>query len=119
MKKRKQLDDIRVKRLSLRVKQLELEKKIYKSWNHLKEELYSPVDSEASPSGTFHSKKSGNLYTRAMLYGMNFFAGKLSRIAGEQIAFTLQKGLEKLIHKAVTGISKKREGEKRMTREKL
>lgn len=100
MKKIKRIEDIRSEKMKLRIKQLELEKRIHNSWKDLKEGLNPKIFLEHKLTDGSHRKsEKGRLFTDALLYGVDYLSRKLSEMAGQRIESTMQKGVEKLAQK--------------------
>jgi len=108
MKKIKHIKDLQLRKMELRVKQLEQEKKILNNWNELKEDLNPRSfikDKLAENSFTKSSKES--LFSTALGVGAGLLSKKVTEIAGQKIESTLQWGVEKLLGKLKSGSSKK------------
>lgn len=96
MKKIRNIDDLEYEKLRLRVKQLELENQMNRSWRHIKKEL--AFTSGGRPSTPANGKpNTGNpLLEGALNYGASFLSHKLGMIAGKKIESTAGLLLEKL-----------------------
>ena len=99
MKKIKHIEDIRLEKMQLRIKQLELEKRIPQSWKELKEGLNPQIFLENKAESTYKKPESGRLFSNALLYGVDYLSKKISEIAGQKIESTMQKGVDKLAQK--------------------
>lgn len=108
MRKIKHIEDIQSEKMRLRIKQLELEKRILTNWNELKEYLNPRIFVENKLAESTHKKpEKGRLFSDALIYGVDYFSRKLSEIAGQKIESTMQKGVEKLAQKLKVGFSGK------------
>jgi hypothetical protein len=108
MKKIKHIKDLEVKKMQLRIRQLEQEKKIRAGWNELKDQLNPGIFiKEKLAENTFNKSAKGDLLSDAIGYGADVLSKKFTEIAGEKIESTLQRGVEKLIEKLKPGSSKK------------
>ena len=106
MKKIKHIEDIQTEKMQLRIKQLELEKRIRINWNELKENLNPRIFVEQKLAESTHKKSErGHLFSDALIYGVGYLSRKLSEIAGQKIESTMQKGVEKLAQKLKVGFS--------------
>jgi hypothetical protein len=108
MKKIKHIEDIQSGKMRLRIKQLELEKRIRNNWNELKEDLNPRIFVENKLAESTHQRpERGRLFSDALIYGINYISLRLSEIAGQKIESTMQKGVEKLAQKLKVGFSGK------------
>jgi len=100
MKKIKRIEDIKSEKMQLRIKQLELEKRIQNNWKELKEGLNPQIFIENKVGeGTHKKPERGRLFADVLIYGVDFLSKKLSEMAGQRIESTMQKGVEKLAQK--------------------
>ncbi len=100
MKKSKHITDFEIKKMELRIRQLEQEKKIRNNWNELKQHL-NPVSfiKEKLTEKTFAKSSTGDLLSDALGYGAGLLSRKFTKIADEKIESSIHRGVEKLIEK--------------------
>ena len=108
MKKIKQIKDIQYEKMRLQLKQIELEKKISRKWDSLKDG-FSIKNIKAEKSDTsFQEKQSDDSFLSTMInFGSGYLSRHLSQKAGQQLELTLQKGAHKLAQKIKTVLRKK------------
>ena len=108
MKRISNIHDLEYEKLRLRVRQLELEKQMTRSWKHIKAELgFVP---ETKPSGQINNTiKTGNPVLNGLLnYGAGFLSHKLGMLAGKKIESTAELVLERLVAKLTSLTAKKK-----------
>jgi hypothetical protein len=99
MKKIRNIHDLEYEKLKLRVKQLELEKQIDRSWKRLSSKL-SSTDLNGQKHSTQSDFKTGNtLLSGALNYGASFLSHKLGILAGKKVETTAEQMLGKLAEK--------------------
>ena len=109
MKRIKNIKDIELEKLKLRVKQLELEKQMERSWRHIikKVSLNENVKKEATQSNV-HFKAGSPILNGALSYGASFLSHKLGMLAGKKIEGLAEQVLEKLSGKISAAASRKK-----------
>ena len=99
MKRISNIYDLEYEKLRLRVRQLELEKQMSRSWKHIKAELaFTP---ETKHAGRVNNTiKTGNPILNGVFnYGASFLSHKLGMLAGKKIESTAELLLERLVAK--------------------
>ena len=99
--------DLEYEKLRLRVRQLELEKQMSRSWSHIKSELaFTPATKH---SGQINGAiKTGNPILNGVLnYGASFLSHKLGMLAGKKIESTAELLLERLLARFASRAAKK------------
>ncbi len=108
MKKSKHINDLEVKKMELRIRQLEQEKKIRNNWNELKEHLTpGSFIKEKLNEKTSSKSSTGDLFSDAIGYGASLLSRKFTKLADEKIESSIHRGVEKLIEKLKPVIHKK------------
>jgi hypothetical protein len=107
MKRINNIYDLEYEKLRLRVRQLELEKQMSRSWKHIKAEL--PFTPETKHSGQINSTiKTGNaIFSGVLNYGASFLSHKLGMLAGKKIESTAELVLERLVAKLTSLTARK------------
>ena len=109
MKKIKNIKDLEYEKLKLRVKQLELEKQMERSWKQVLKKISL---SETAANNTAQSKiatGSGNpILTSALSYGASFLSHKLGMLAGKKVEGFAEQVLENLSGKIGAAVSRKK-----------
>ena len=107
MKKIKHIKDLQVRKMELRIKQLEQERKIRNNWNELKEDL-KPRNfiKDTLADNTFTKSSKESLFTTALGFGAGLLSKKFTEMAGQKIESTLFGAVEKLINKLRPGHKK-------------
>ena len=97
MKKIKHIKDLQVRKMELRIKQLEQEQKIRNNWNELKEDL-KPRNfiKNNLADNTFTKSSKGDLFATILGYGSGFLSRKFTEIAGQKIERVFDKLFSKL-----------------------
>ena len=100
MKKIKHIKDIQYQKMQLRVKQLELERKISNDWKDLKENLNPKIFLKNKSLGNLdnHDEKP-TLFSNILGYGAGYLSNRLSEITGSKIESAMQKGADVLAKK--------------------
>lgn len=110
MKKIKNIKDIQVQKMQLRIRQLEQEKSLKKNWKDLKENFNLDMLTEKKIPESINKETIKDLL---IFNGINFGAGLLSRrlteIAGRKLENSMQKGVEKIASKLKARVRKKTE----------
>jgi hypothetical protein len=109
MKKIRNIHDLEYEKLKLRVKQLELEKQMDRSWKRLSNKL-TLNDLNDQKEATQSDFKTGNtLLSGALNYGASFLSHKLGMLAGKKMEATAEQMLGKLAEKINSlGVKKKK-----------
>jgi hypothetical protein len=108
MKKSKKINDLEVKKMELRIRQLEQEKKIRTNWNELKEHLNPGSLIKEKLTEKIASKSStGDLVSDALGFGAGLLSRKFTKLADEKIESSIHRGVEKLIEKLKPVLHKK------------
>ena len=108
MKKIKRIQDIQQEKMRLRIRQLELEKKLKKDWKELKTGTKSSAGTEEK---TTKPKEEGNdrsLWSVALEYGATFISQKLAAKAGQATETRLKESMENIADKLRATFSRKR-----------
>lgn len=107
MKRISNIYDLEYEKLRLRVRQLELERQMSRSWKHVKSEL-APVPELRPPNRVNGGIKTGNPILSGVLnYGASFLSHKLGMLAGKKIESTAELVLERLVAKLASLTAKK------------
>jgi hypothetical protein len=113
MKKINNIKDLEYEKLKLRVKRLELEKQMDRSWKVLKNDLsMNKVAEQKKPEAAFIFKTGNALLNGALNYGANFLTHRLGTIAGKTVENTAEQILGKLSQKINSIGSKKKDFKK-------
>jgi len=100
MKKIRNIKDLENEKLKLRVKQLELEKQLDRSWKGIRNDISMNKVAEQNPTETAFSFKTGSaLLNGALNYGSNFLTHRLGTIAGRSAENAAEQILGKLSQK--------------------
>lgn len=109
MKNIKDIKDLEVEKLKLRVKQLELEKQMQKSWRHIVKKISLNENVKKEPAQSDVQVKPGNrLVSGALSYGASFLSHKLGMLAGKKIEGLAEQALEKLSGKINAAMTRKK-----------
>ena len=109
MKKIRNIKDLENEKLKLRVRQLELERQLDRSWKGLRNDLSMNKVAEQKPPETAFNFKTGNaLLNGALNHGANFLTHRLGAIAGKTVENTAEQFLSKLSQKINSIVSKKK-----------
>ena len=97
MKKIKHIKDLHVRKMELRIKQLEQEQKIRNNWNELKEDLKPRnLIKDTLADNAFTKSSKGDLLTTALGYGASLLSRKFTGIASQKIESLIDKLFSKL-----------------------
>jgi hypothetical protein len=108
MKRISNIYDLEYEKLRLRVRQLELEKQMSRSWKHIKTELAFSPKARRSNQVNNDAIRNGNPILSGVLdYGASFLSHKLGMIAGKKIESTAELVLERLVAKLASLTVKK------------
>jgi hypothetical protein len=112
MKKIRNIHDLEYERLKLRVKQLELEKQMERSWQRLSSKLnFNDLSGQAH--STQNEFKTGNTLLSGVLnYGASFLSHKIGLLAGKKVEDTAEQMLSKLAGKINSMGAKKKKFQK-------
>ena len=113
MKKIRNIKDLENEKLKLRVKQLELEKQLDRSWKGLKYDLsMAKVVEQKQPVTAFNFKTRNTILNGALNYGASFLSHRVGLIAGRTIENAAEQILSKLSQKINSPGSKKKKFQK-------
>ena len=113
MKKIKNIRDLENVKLILRVKQLELEKQLDRSWKGLRNDFsLTKVEEQKHTEATFDFKTGNTLLNGALNYGANFLSHRVGLIAGRTIENAAGLILGKLNQKINSVVSKRKSFQK-------
>ena len=110
MKRIKNIKDLEFEKIKLRVKQLELERQMERSWKTLTKKLSfaESVQRNESTSGDLHFKTSNKFLDLALNYGSDFLSHRLGMLAGKKIEGLAERAFEKLSAKLNASFSKRK-----------
>jgi len=109
MKKIRNIKDLEQENLRLRVKQLELERQMDRSWKELRNYLSSNSFVVQEPSVTSFKFRTGNaLLNGALNFGSGFLTHKLGMLAGRTVEDTAERIFGKLSQKINSMVAKKK-----------
>jgi hypothetical protein len=110
MKKIKNIKDIQIRKMQLRIRQLEQEKNLNKNWNDLKDNFNPEILKERKiPETKSNETLKGLLISSGLNLGAGILSRKLTEIAGRKIETAMQKGVGKIARKLNAGLRKKAE----------
>lgn len=113
MKKIKNIRDLESEKLKLRVKQLELEKQLDRSWKGLRDNFSKDkVEEPVRPVAAFNFRTGNALLNGALNYGANFLSHRVGLIAGRTIEKAAEQMIGKLNQKINSLASKKKRFQK-------
>ena len=112
MKRIRNIHDLEYEKLKLRVKQLELEKQMDRSWKRLSSKLTSTSFNEQKQSTQSDFKTGNTLLSGALNYGASFLSHKLGILAGKKAEATAEQMLGKLAEKINSLGTKKKKFQK-------
>jgi hypothetical protein len=113
MKKIRNIKDIENEKLKLRVKQLELEKQMDRSWKGLRNNFSANSIAAQKPVTSSFNFKTGNaLLNGALNFGSGFFTRRLGTIAGRTVEDAAEKIVGRLSQKINSLVSKKKRSQK-------
>lgn len=113
MKKIRNITDLENEKLKLRVKQLELEKQLDRSWKGVRNNFsVNRVEPQKQPIAAFNFKTGNALLNGVLKYGATFLSHRLGVIAGKTIENSAEQILDKLSQKINSLNSKKKRFQK-------
>ncbi|HEU5165105.1 MAG TPA: hypothetical protein VFU29_06170 [Chitinophagaceae bacterium] len=113
MKKIRNIKDLENEKLKLRVKQLELERQMERSWKGLRNNFSKNKVAEQKQTATSFNFKTGNaLLNGALNYGAIFLSHRVGLLAGRTIENAAEKILGKLSQKINSLVSKRKRSQK-------
>ena len=113
MIKIRNIRDLEKERLKLRVKQLELEKQLDRSWKGLSDNFsMNRVAEQKQPEAGFNFKTGNALLNGALNYGAIFLSHRIGAIAGRTVESAAEQLVVKLSQKINSLISKKKRFQK-------
>lgn len=113
MKKIRNIKDLENEKVKLRVKQLELEKQLARSWKELRNNFSTNNVTEQKQPETSLNFKTGNAFLNGALnFGATFLSHRIGLIAGRTVENTAEQILGKLSQKINSLGSKKRRFQK-------
>lgn len=107
MKKISNIYDLEYEKLRLRVRQLELEKQMSRSWKHVKSNLALTPETRRSHQSNGRIKTGNSIVSGVLSYGASFLSHKLGMLAGKKIESTAELLLERLVAKLTSLAAKK------------
>ena len=107
MKKIRRVQDIKQEKMRLRIRQLELEKEIKKSWKDMKTGAKPSVDPEENNTKS-EEENNRSLWSVAMDFGTAFISQKLAAKAGEATEARVKQSMENIADKLRATFSRKR-----------
>lgn len=112
MKKIKHIKDLEHEKLKLRVKQLELEKKMNNSWKDLKGNLSSKNFNGSEHNTGFKKMEGDNLFSGVVNFGAGVLSHKLGQLAGKNAEIVAGNIITKVAEKIGTVFTKKKKAKK-------
>ena len=113
MKKLRNIRDLENEKLKLRVKQLELEKQLDRSWKGLRSNFSdNRVEPQKQPIAAFNFKTGNAVVNGILNYSAIFLSHRLGVIAGKTIENTAEQILAKVSQKISSLTSKKKKIQK-------
>ena len=113
MKKIRNIKDLEKEKLKLRVKQLELEKQMDRSWKGLKCDFsMNRIEEQKKPEMAFNFKTGNALLNGALNFGATFLSHRVGLIAGRTIENSAVQILGKMSQKINSQGSKKKRHQK-------
>ena len=107
MKKIRNIKDLENEKLKLRVKQLELEKQLDRSWKGIRNDIsMNKVEEQKQAEDAFSFKTGNALLNGALNYGSNFLTHRLGTIAGRSAENAAEQLLGKLSQKINSLVSR-------------
>lgn len=108
MKRISNIYDLEYEKLRLRVRQLELEKQMSRSWKHIKAELALTPQTTRSDQIKGTVRTVNPMLSGVLNYGASFLSHKLGMLAGKKIESTAELVLERLATKLTSLATKKK-----------
>ena len=113
MKKIRNIRDLENEKLTLKVKQLELERQLDLSWKELRKDLSRNNAAEQDQPETAFNFKTGNaLLNGALNFGSGFLTHTLGTLGGRTVEDTAEKIFGKLSQKINSLVAKKKISQK-------
>jgi hypothetical protein len=113
MKKINNIKDLEKEKLKLRVKQLELEKQMDRSWKNLRNDFTANSHVPQKPTVTGFNFNTGNaILNGALNFGAGFLSHKIGTVAGRTVEDAAEKIFGKLSQKINSLASKKKRFQK-------
>src|SRR5215204_1483650 len=110
MKKIRNIKDLEYEKLKLRVKRLELEKQLDRSWKELRNDFASnKIARQEHTSADFKFKTSNALLNGALNYGAVFLSHRIGLLSGKTIENTAEQVLGKLSQKINSFFQKRKD----------
>ena len=107
MKKIRNITDLENEKLKLRVKQLELEKQLDRSWKELRNDLaMNKVEVQKQPAAAFNFKTGNSFLNGVLNFGAIFLSEKLNLIAGRTVGNAAEQILGRWGQKINSMVSK-------------
>lgn len=107
MKKIRRVQDIKQERMRLRIRQLELEKQLKKSWKELKTGTKPSIEPEEKTKEP-EEGQSRSLWSLALDYGTTYISQKLAAKAGQATEAGVKESMDNFAEKIRTTFSRKR-----------
>lgn len=109
MKKIRNISDLENEKLRLRVKQLELERQLDRSWKGLRNDFFvNKVVEQRQNAATFNFKTGNALLNGALNYGAIFLSHRVGLVAGRTIENAAEQFLGKVSQKINSLASKRK-----------
>jgi hypothetical protein len=109
MKKIKNIKDLEYEKLKLRIKQLELEKQMDRSWKRFINNFsMNSIEAQKPVAASFNFKTGNALLNGALNYGAVFLCHKVGTIAGRTVENAAEQILNKLSQKINSLVSKRK-----------
>jgi len=107
MKKIRNIKDLENEKLKLRVRQLELERQLDRSWKGIRNDIsMNKVEEQKQAEDAFSFKTGNALLNGALNYGSNFLTHRLGTIAGRSAENAAEQLLGKLSQKINSLVSR-------------
>jgi hypothetical protein len=108
MKKIKNIKDIQIQKMQLRIRQLEQEKRLNSNWKDLKNNFNPDILKEKKiPEPENKETLKGLLLSNGLNFGAGLLSRKLSEIAGRKIETAMLRGVGKIEKKLNARLKKK------------
>ena len=108
MKTIKNSKDIQIRKMQLRIRQLEQEKNLSNSWKELGNNFNPEILKEQfKPELKSNETLKGLLISNGLNFGAGILSRKLTEFAGQKIETAMQRGVRKIARKLNKGIQKK------------
>jgi hypothetical protein len=107
MKRIRNIKDLENEKLKLRVRQLELERQLDRSWKGIRNDIsMNKVEEQKQAEDAFSFKTGNALLNGALNYGSNFLTHRLGTIAGRSAENAAEQLLGKLSQKINSLVSR-------------